>query len=85
MRWVLIVSSLLPLVASCTNIVLSNDDGWAEKSKYYRSQNQPLDYASGFSRYVSHFNVFSLLEILTPRFPQMFGRSMMIWLQLATP
>ena len=32
MRYLLSVGTFLPLVATCTNVVLSNDDGWAEKN-----------------------------------------------------
>ena len=32
MHFLFIISGLLPLLAHCTNIVLSNDDGWAEKN-----------------------------------------------------
>lgn len=32
MQYLLSVCALLPLIATCTNVVLSNDDGWAEKN-----------------------------------------------------
>ena len=30
MHFLILPFTLLPLVAQCTNVVLSNDDGWAE-------------------------------------------------------